>query len=112
MKSSRTLTSPRGKRATTSPSIRKSIRVAEVETAVAGLRSLSKDPGRYGDPETRRGRRSARDDENVLIIKQNIDGVEHQLSHPRRPVLTNRELPIASLALTRPKPHQTKALNG
>ncbi|MFT3937633.1 DEAD/DEAH box helicase [Rhodopseudomonas sp.] len=46
-------------------------------------------------------------DDNVLIIKQNIDGVAYQFSHPRRPVAISRELPAGSLASTRPKPHQT-----
>ena len=82
--------------------------VAEVEAAVAGLRSPTKEPDADGNPKPEEDEDLPADDENVLMIKQNIDGVEHQLSHPRRPVLTSRELPIASLALTRPKPHQSE----
>jgi superfamily II DNA or RNA helicase len=81
--------------------------VEEVETAVAGLRTLSKDPVTDPGAKLEEDEDKPSDDENVLIIKQNIDGIEHQLSHLRRPVLISRDLPIESLALTRPKPHQT-----
>jgi superfamily II DNA or RNA helicase len=82
--------------------------VIEVEAAVGGLRSRTKEPGTEAAPEPAEDADLPADDENVLIIKQNIDGVEYQFSHPRRPVSISRELPIASLALTRPKPHQTE----
>jgi superfamily II DNA or RNA helicase len=82
--------------------------VVEVEAAVEGLRFPTKEPGNDGNSEPEEDEDLPAGDENVLIIKQNIDGVEHQLGHPRRPVLISRNLPIACLALTRPKPHQTE----
>jgi hypothetical protein len=58
--------------------------VAEVETAVAGLRTITKEHDTEPSPELEEKEDKPADDENVLIIKQNIDGVEHQLSHLRR----------------------------
>ncbi|MGC2780809.1 MAG: SNF2-related protein, partial [Bradyrhizobium sp.] len=82
--------------------------VVEVEAAVGGLRSQTKESRSDLSPEPEVDEDLPAADENVLIIKQNIDGVEYQFSHPRRPVAISRELPIASLAQTRPKPHQTE----
>jgi superfamily II DNA or RNA helicase len=82
--------------------------VVEVEAAVGGLRSQTKEPSSDASPEPEVDEDLPAEDENVLIIKQNIDGVEYQFSHPRRPVAISRELPIASLAQTRPKPHQAE----
>jgi superfamily II DNA or RNA helicase len=85
--------------------------VAEIEVAVAGLRTARTTPGTASGPEREDegdGEDRPVDDENVLVIKQNIDGVEHRLTHRRRPVLISRDLPVASLALTRPKPHQSE----
>lgn len=82
--------------------------VAEVEAAVEGLRAKADKPDIDPSPEPPVEEGEAVPDENVLILKQNIDGVEYQFSHPRRPVAISRELPVGSLALTRPKPHQTE----
>ncbi|WP_316213434.1 DEAD/DEAH box helicase [Bradyrhizobium sp. SZCCHNR2034] len=82
--------------------------VAEVEAAVGGLRSRTKEPSSDLSREPGVDEDRPAVDENVLILKQNIDGVEYQFTHPRRPVAISRELPIASLAQTRPKPHQTE----
>ncbi|MET1046372.1 MAG: DEAD/DEAH box helicase, partial [Hyphomicrobium sp.] len=47
-------------------------------------------------------------DKNVLLIKQNIEGVEHELSHPRRPLHIDRAMPEHLLSTSRPKPHQAE----
>ena len=80
--------------------------VAEVEAAVGGLRANADKPDTDQFPERSVDEGKPESDKNVLTIKQNIDGVEYQFTHPRRPVAISRELPIASLAMTRPKPHQ------
>jgi superfamily II DNA or RNA helicase len=78
----------------------------EVEAAIAGLQSVAHEPNDSDDPSQEPSDETSVNDENVLLIKQNIEGVEHQLSLPRRPLRISRAIPEHLLSHSRPKPHQ------
>lgn len=80
--------------------------VSEVETAISGLQTEAREQNDEQDQLSQESEEAPVQDDNVLLIKQNIDGVEHQLSHPRRPVLVSRAMPEHYLSQSRPKPHQ------
>ncbi|MGM4877058.1 DEAD/DEAH box helicase [Bradyrhizobium sp. 956_D2_N1_5] len=80
--------------------------ISEVEAAISGLQTGAREQDGDHDQPSQQPEDTLVQDDNVLLIKQNIDGVEHQLSHPRRPPRVSRAMPEQLLSQSRPKPHQ------
>ncbi|WP_247413531.1 DEAD/DEAH box helicase [Bradyrhizobium sp. 176] len=80
--------------------------ISEVEAAISGLQTGAREQDDEHDQPSQKPEETSLQDDNVLLIKQNIDGVEHQLSHPRRPLRISRAMPEQLLSQSRPKPHQ------
>jgi superfamily II DNA or RNA helicase len=49
---------------------------------------------------------TAVDERQVLIIKENLEGVEYEVKAPQRVAAISKGMPTAMMAATKPKPHQ------
>jgi superfamily II DNA or RNA helicase len=82
--------------------------IPQIEAAFAKFKAKPRGHGAGEEPWPEQNDDTPVADKNVLLIKQNIEGVEHELSHPRRPLRISRAMPEQLLSASRPKPHQAE----
>ncbi|WP_119390614.1 DEAD/DEAH box helicase [Taklimakanibacter lacteus] len=80
--------------------------VAEAEAAVRDFRPPALDATPPSDEANAEQTDDAPPDDNVLVIKTNVDGVEHEIGHRPRPVRIEVDFPRDRMSATAPKSHQ------